>query len=220
MIQACFFDLDGTLQNSEILWVEATRRYLEDQGAVVSAGDAQSIVYGRGWSEVFSSMTQHVPVLAQRGIRAAADELRRYYQRLRDTASIALPGSVALLRRLADTLPVAIVSGSTRHDIQDSIDLLGIGESIRFFVGAEDYRYGKPEPDCYLLAAAKLDVAPANCVVFEDSTVGVLSAKAAGMSCVALAQPGHPRQDLDDADLVLTDLGAFQLDDLETRRHA
>ena len=68
MIRACFFDLDGTLQDSEILWVEATRRYLTDRGATVSPAAAQEMVYGRGWSEVFAEMTRRVPALAVEGI--------------------------------------------------------------------------------------------------------------------------------------------------------
>ena len=214
MIRACFFDLDGTLQDSEILWVEATRRYLTDRGATVSPAAAQEMVYGRGWSEVFAEMTRRVPALAVEGIQTTTDALRTYYQRLRAATSITLPGSVALLRRLAACLPVAIVSGSTRHDIQEAIDQMEIGDCLAFFVGAEDYRFGKPAPDCFQLAADKLGIAPAACVVFEDSTVGVAAAKAAGMYCVALARPGRPAQRLDGADLVLDDLAGFQLADL------
>ena len=217
MIRACFFDLDGTLQDSEILWVEATRRYLTDRGATVSPAAAQEMVYGRGWSEVFADMTRHVPALAAEGIHATTSALRAYYQRLRAATSITLPGSVALLRRLATHLPVAIVSGSTRHDIQEAVDQMEIGDCLAFFVGAEDYRFGKPAPDCFQLAADKLGVAPAACVVFEDSTAGVAAAKAAGMYCVALARPGRPAQQLDGADLVLDDLAGFQLADLPPR---
>lgn len=215
MIRAFFFDLDGTLQDSEILWVAATRNYLVDQGADLPLEDVQSIVYGHGWREVFQAMTQHAAHLTERGIFQTASELRLYYQRLRETTSIALPGSVDLLRRLSMKYPVAIVSGSTRHDIQEAIALLEIGDCVGFFMGAEDYGPGKPNPDCYLLAARKLKVDPADCVVFEDSTAGVLSAKAAGMRCVALALAGHPHQDLSRADLVLADLGDFKPSDLE-----
>ena len=109
---------------------------------------------------------------------------------------------------------MAIVSGSTRHDIQEAIDQMEIGDCLAFFVGAEDYRFGKPAPDCFQLAADKLGIAPAACVVFEDSTVGVAAAKAAGMYCVALSRPGRPAQQLDGADLVLDDLAGFQLADL------
>jgi HAD superfamily hydrolase (TIGR01509 family) len=51
-------------------------------------------------------------------------------------------------------------------------------------VSADDYKHGKPAPDCYLLAAARLGVAPADCLVFEDTEMGVESATAAGMAFV------------------------------------
>ncbi|NLN02771.1 MAG: HAD family phosphatase [Lentisphaerae bacterium] len=214
MIKACFFDLDGTLQDSEILWVEAVRCYLNDRGAGVSTDTAMGIVYGRGWNEIFTDMARLVPALVYEGLNATTEAIRDYYQRQRSTTSIALPGSIALLRRLAQSMPVAIVSGSTRHDIKDSIDYLGIGDAVDFYVGAEDYPFGKPAPDCFLLAADRLGLEPERCLVFEDSTVGVIAAKAAGMYCVALAVPGRPAQQVDGADLVLADLGGFELADL------
>ncbi len=222
MIRACFFDLDGTLQDSEVLWVEASRQYLRDLGVELAPSVVQDIVYGHGWGEVFQGLARHAPALSSQGWAATADALRLYYLRLCDAGGIAIPGSVALLRRLARTVPVAIVSGATRHDIAASIGQLGIGDCLQFFIGAEDYGTGKPCPDCYRLAAERLRTPPADCLVFEDSTAGVNAAKAAGMRCVALALPGHPAQDLRGADLILPDLGSFQIDDLDAateRRH-
>ena len=214
MIRACFFDLDGTLQDSEVLWVEASRHYLRDLGVELAPSSVQAIVYGHGWREVFQGLARHAPALNKLGWAETADALRLYYERLRDAAGIAIPGSVALLRRLARTMPVAIVSGATRHDIAASIEQLGIADCLRFFIGADDYGVGKPCPDCYRLAAERLQTPPADCLVFEDSTAGVNAAKAAGMRCVALALPGHPSQDLRGADLILSDLGPFELDHL------
>ena len=214
MVKAAFFDLDGTLQDSEVIWVAATHEYLHDQGADISYDEAQAIVYGRGWGEVYKSMVKLVPALAPLGSQVIACALREYFLRLRSTANVALPGSIATLRKLAATMPVAIVSGSTRHDIAEAIDHLGVGDVVQFYIGAEDYNAGKPNPECFLMAARHLDIPPAECVVFEDSSVGVQAAKRASMYCVALARPGSPSQNLDGADLVLSDLGDFRMEDL------
>ena len=214
MVKATFFDLDGTLQDSEVIWLAATREYLRDQGADVSHEEAQAIVYGRGWGEVCKSMVRLAPALAPLGSQALAGALREYFLRLRSTTNVALPGSIATLRKLAATMPVAIVSGSTRHDIAEAIDHLGVGDVVQFYIGAEDYNAGKPNPECFLMAARHLDIPPAECVVFEDSSVGVQAAKRASMYCVALARPGSPSQNLDGADLVLSDLGDFRMEDL------
>lgn len=212
LVKALFFDLDGTLQDSDLIWVKATQECLHDHGATITLDEAHQIVYGRGWREVFATMQRLAPELAGMSLGEGADYLRTYFMRLRDSASIAIPSSVALLRTLARRLPVAIVSGSPRGDIIEAIAHLDIAASVAFYLGAEDYPAGKPDPSCFLTAAAHLDIAPAHCLVFEDSTVGVLAAKRAGMHCVALARPGGPSQDVTAADLILSDLAHFDLD--------
>ena len=100
------------------------------------------------------------------------------------------------MRHLARDYPIAIVSGSAREDIARNIAMLGITEQVRFFISYEDCSPGKPHPGGYLLAAARLGVPPAACVVFEDSTAGVAAARAAGMHCVALRHRDRPPQEL------------------------
>jgi len=88
---------------------------------------------------------------------------------------------------------------------------LGLRDAVSFSLGAEDYGPGKPDPSCFLMAAERLGVNPEQCVVFEDSAAGVLAAKSAGMSCVALVRPGLPEQDVTSADRVVEDLGDFDI---------
>jgi mannitol-1-/sugar-/sorbitol-6-phosphatase len=208
-LRAFLFDLDGTLQDSEILWVAATRAYLADRGVALAEAEATRLVYGHSWRDVYAGMVRLAPDLAPPGMAAVGDALRPYYLRLRQTTDIRIPGSVALLRTLSRDYPVAIVSGATRHDVADSIEQMGVGDCVRFYLGAEDYGAGKPEPACYLLAAQRLALPPATCLVFEDSAAGVRAAKAAGMRCVALRRPGAPAQDLAAADEVAAGLEGF-----------
>ncbi len=78
-------------------------------------------------------------------------------------------------------VPFAIVSGSPRASIEATLARLGLGHYFPVVVGAEDYREGKPAPEPFLMAAARLGVAPERCLVFEDAEAGVQSAVAAGM---------------------------------------
>ena len=107
---------------------------------------------------------------------------------------------------------MCIVSGNGRRDVAEAVAYLGIEKYIRFFLGCEDYSPGKPDPSGFLLAASRVDVSPRQCLVFEDSGVGVQAAKKAGMACVALWRRKAPARELSEADEVLEDLAQFDLD--------
>ena len=209
MYRAALFDLDGTLQDSEIVWVKATRDFVRDNGYPMTDDEALRTVYGRSWTNMYRDIIGYLPSLASVTAFEMADLVRDYYTRLAAGQDIAIPGSVALFRRLAKTMKVAIVSGSPRLDIANAVRNLGLEDCISFFVGAEEYGEGKPDPACYLLGAERAGVDPSDCVVFEDAAVGILAAKRAGMHAVALTIPGRPEQDLSAADEILTDLSQW-----------
>jgi len=103
----------------------------------------------------------------------------------------AMPGAVELVRRLAARrYPLALASGSPMEAIEPTLVRLGIRECFDQVVSSEMVKRGKPHPDVFLKAAELLRAEPAECVVFEDSLVGVQAAAAAGMSCYAVPS-GH-----------------------------
>ncbi len=211
-IRAVFFDLDGTLLDSEVVYVEAIQIALARMGEYLSHQKSLDIVYGRGWKDIYADIRAQFPG-AYPDIVEMEEVVREIFLELQESRDIRISGSVELLRRLAVDFPVAIVSGSPRNDVARGIESLEVGADLQFFLGAEDYYPGKPHPTCYMTAAARLGVLPATCLVFEDSAAGVVSAKAAGMYCVALQREGKPLQDVALADLVLSDLGSFKLDE-------
>jgi len=206
-LKAAIFDLDGTLMDTEIIWVEGTRQYLQRRGFAISREDVLAIVYGRSWRQVYSDIVGRFPSLGVT-IEVMEKELSADMHRMQEKRGddLIIQGSVAMLRRLAGRMPVCIVSGSPCADIERAVRRMGIGEKLAFFIGAEQYGPGKPDPTCFLMARERLGVAAADCVVFEDSAAGVRAAKAAGMYCVALARPGLPAQDVSPADRVVADL--------------
>jgi HAD superfamily hydrolase (TIGR01509 family) len=205
MIEAAIFDLDGTLMDSEVLWVEATARYLNDRGHAIGHEEALAIVYGRSWRDVYDDIIARHPELDE-SMEEMEESLRVYILSLREGRDIVIAESVSLLRRLAQTMPVCIVSGSPCADIETAVDLMGVRDVVAFWIGAEEYGPGKPDPTCFIMASERLGIAPAHCVVFEDSAAGVLAAKSAGMFCVALSRPGLPVQDVATADLIVQEL--------------
>jgi HAD superfamily hydrolase (TIGR01509 family) len=210
IVRAFLFDLDGTLVDTERLWVESTRIVLQKYGYDLSHGGAVDLAYGRGWHDIWADIARRYPHVGK-DRTVIEQEMREEFLQLRSRLDVRIHSSIALLRRLAADHPVAIVSGSPRHDIRHALEQEGLGDCVRFYFGAEDYPRGKPDPSPYTAAAEKLGVPAAECLVFEDSRAGVRSAKAAGMTVVALRRDEAPDQDLSEADEVLTDLADFDL---------
>lgn len=213
MIRAAIFDLDGTLMDSEILWVAALQRAFADKNCHIPDDEARDLVYGKAWSDIYRNVNERYPGHYPR-IELVEPVAERHFQKLKAATDIRIHSSIDLLRQLAAKLPVAIVSGSTRNTIRQSIVEMDIESNVCLFLGTEDYSPGKPDPAGFLMAAGKLEVPPENCLVFEDSEAGVKAAKACGMTCVALQQPGRPKQDLSPADAILPDLALFDLGSL------
>ncbi|MFI4923319.1 MAG: HAD family hydrolase, partial [Burkholderiales bacterium] len=86
-------------------------------------------------------------------------------------------------------IPFAVVSGSTRESVNASLASLKLLEKFDTFVCAGDYKRSKPDPEAFLLAAAKLGVPPRACLVFEDTVMGIQAATAAGMASIKIPPP-------------------------------
>jgi beta-phosphoglucomutase family hydrolase len=88
---------------------------------------------------------------------------------------------VDVIRSYDGKLPMAVATGGMRHICHRTLSVLGLLEKFQAIVTAEDVQHGKPAPDIFVEAAARLGVAPTLCMAFEDANLGVQSATAAGM---------------------------------------
>lgn len=184
---AVIFDVDGTLVDSEELAHEVLLDMLREHGIDLSMRDAMAVFRGTQ----FAAALAHVAPRATRPLREDfAAEMRRrqdvvFRERLR-----AFPGAVDLVRSL--TMPIGIASSGTRAKIELSLSLTGL---LPYFEGRifSSYEIGtwKPEPGIFLHAACGLGVAPADCVVVEDSIPGIRAGLAAGMKVLAF-RPDRP----------------------------
>ena len=217
-LDAVIFDLDGTLVDTELLWADAMSLYLISRQCDCPRKTLLHIVFGRSWTDIYRDVTSRFPILASTPVDVMAEALRDVYLRLRSQSeNVIIHSSAALLKTLSQEFPVIIVSGSPRADVEEAVRLLDATAHVRFVLGAEDYTPGKPSPAGFLLGARRLGVAPANCLVFEDSHAGVTAAKAAGMWCIALDRDSSHPQDLSAADWVLPDLAAFSVEAFRRR---
>jgi len=104
----------------------------------------------------------------------------------------AIPEVLEYIEAEHGRIPFAVVSGSRRSTVIGSLKAIGLLDKFDTIVAAEDYTHGKPAPDAFLLAAERLGVAPADCLVFEDTDLGIEAAPAAGMASVKVPQiPGR-----------------------------
>jgi HAD superfamily hydrolase (TIGR01509 family) len=172
------FDMDG------VLWFRAETAVMARLGGSWAEGDQHVLVGG--------SMAVTVAYLLERGTRAAdpADVERWLVDSMAEMLSSGplpvMPGARELVEQVsAAGLPYALVTSSERV-IMDAV-LSGFGAAFPVTVCADDVSACKPDPEGYLLAAAKLSVEPARCIVIEDSLNGVAAAEAAG--CLAVAVP-------------------------------
>jgi sugar-phosphatase len=183
-MSAVFFDMDGTLIDSETL-TEPTVVALCNELGVHEVDIDCTQFFGGPWLDVERTLIQYYPQIdGKTDISARLQEL--FADLLRDEQPPLIPGSRETVIAMSKLMPVAIVTSSGRESAAETIRRMGIADNISFYAGFEDYENGKPEPDGYLKAAETLQVDPKKCLVFEDSIVGIRAAKNAGMAVVAV----------------------------------
>lgn len=205
MISAFFFDMDNTLVATEWAAAAAVKRVVESYGHRFSAKDEADVI-GLPWEAIFDNALAAYPMpLTKPELKA---RVLAEKAALLGAGPREIPGAVAAVKRCARLAPVAVVSGSFRGEVEETLRRLGILDDLAFFLANEDCLIGKPAPDPYLRAAARLGADPTRAVVFEDSTAGLTSARRAGMIAVAITSEPDPSRDLSPAHRVLTDFTA------------
>jgi len=188
-VQAVVFDLDGVLIDSEPVWEEVRRAYVADRGGRWLP-DTQERLMGMSTEE----WARYIAADLVDGVGAedvAYEVVDRMSQRYAEGLPL-LPGAEDAVRRMAEYRPLGLASSSPRALIDLVLGKLGVEGLFRTTVSTEEVENGKPAPDGYLAVAAQMDVPPGGCVAIEDSSNGLRSADAAGMTVIAIPRPAHP----------------------------
>lgn len=192
---AFLFDLDGTLVDTEAAWTHAIVDLVVSRGGRTTFDDILPNVIGRNWLDINRMLHERFPEMGGTSPMEDAVELRRFYGRYAaDPESMRIEGTIEFFRKASKVAPCAIVSGSPHDDVVAAAKLCGIYGCTALVLGAGEYERGKPSPSGFLRAAEILEVDPRDCVVIEDSEVGVASGVAAGMKVVGLDRARIARQ--------------------------
>ena len=179
------WDMDGTLIDSaEYHWL-SWQETLRGEGVGLSRERFLS-TFGRRNDAVLRDLLGE-DLADDEVVRIATVKEDRYRELVRGGGVEPLPGVRAWLSRLrAAGWRQAVASSAPRLNIATLLEALGLATAFDAVAGEEDVERGKPDPQIFLVAAAKLEVAPARCVVVEDAPAGVEAARRAGMRCVGV----------------------------------
>ena len=202
MTRALLFDMDGVLVDTEKVHqaarLEVYRKHKIDFDKVKDIP-----VIGRNTDAIFEEVNARIPFPVP--LSQVIREKRDIFVTMLKEPILPLPGVKELLSRYRGKLKIAVVSASARQNINAVMQNTGLYVYFDAIVCAEDVKFFKPDPESYLFGAKKLGVDPAECVVFEDSRIGVLAAKNAGARVVGVLT-GHSQESLMLADITVPDL--------------
>ena len=185
--RALIFDFNGTLSNDEPLILQLyTEMFLEQLGWTLTPEDYYGRLAGRSDREIIDIVLNDAGRDAGLGPQLLAERRTRYESAV-DRHSPIFGSTVCAVAGLAASgVPLGIVTGAQRGDVEFVLSLSPLAGLFQVVVTEEDVVNGKPDPEGFQLAAREIGCDPAATLVFEDSLPGLRAAKAAGMLCIGV----------------------------------
>lgn len=218
-LQAVFFDFDGVIADSEPLHLRAYQTVLGAEGIDLQREDYYARYLGYDDVGLFEALAKDRRItLTTEKLDEWVDTKSHVVEQLLSSGAIVFPGAADCIRMLAERVPLAIASGALEPEIDIVLRHAGLRECFVAIASASDGVRGKPAPDLYLLAMAKIRdrvaVNPASCIAIEDSHWGLEAARKSGLRCVAVTNT-YPAAELGTADLIVDRLGELTLSTIE-----
>jgi len=207
-LRATLFDMDGLLVNSEVLWHKAEVEIFGGLGVPLSDAMGRS-TKGMYVNQVVTYWNAQYP-WAGPDEATVVDQLLERVGQLVESEGVLMPGAMRALDLTGERGPLALASSTPMGLIIRCLEHFGLLDRFGAIHSAEHEPFGKPHPGVFLSAASSLNTAPSECLVFEDSAAGVLAAKSATMTVVAVPT----FDDLYRPEFALADLVLASLEDL------
>jgi beta-phosphoglucomutase len=222
-LQAIVFDFDGVIADSERLHLRSYQEILAPEGVTISTEAYLQKYLGYDDVGVFKAVGRDFNLPMDDGrVRELIGKKGERYESLAAAGEMLFPGVAAFIRgAVAAEVPIAIASGAMTHEIEEVLERAGLRALFPVIVGADQTQRSKPHPDPYQTAFARLrahsgrDLVDYRSVAIEDSKWGLVSARAAGLRCVAVTNTYAAAELREDAELVVDGLNALTLDALD-----
>lgn len=222
-LQAIVFDFDGVIADSERLHLRSYQDILAPEGITISNEDYLAKYLGYDDVGVFKAVGRdHDVPMDDARVKDLIERKGERYESLAAAGEMLFPGAAQFIRSAVDAgVPIAIASGALTHEIEEVLTRAGIRDLFPVIVGADQTERSKPHPDPYQTAFARLrahtgqDLIAWKTVAIEDSRWGLVSARDAGLRCVAVTNTYREAELRSDAELVVAGLHALTLDVLD-----
>jgi len=211
MVKAILIDLDGFLINSEAFYLEANKIYFKQFNF-----EFTEELHRRGTGKKFAEWIKTVTSIDKSGEEILKERNVVFFDLVRKKLKL-LPGAKEFLELVHENFKTALVTSSKKDYVDSIFDITSISNYFNLVITGEQIIKGKPNPESYLLAAKKLEIAPSECVVLEDSPTGILAGKNASMKVIAVpSQFVKGDKTFLKADLILNSLEKLTLEKINS----
>ena len=210
-VKAVIFDMDGVIIDSEPIHSRVKMDTFAHFGIPFKEADLAAYM-GRTSGAIFRETLAKYGRTDINPQDMAAYKHAHYLEILQSGEIAPVEGTVDLIKSLhAAGMPLALATSSNVRVMNTVLDSFAIRRYFSSILSGGELPESKPNPAIYLLSAERLGVAPADCLVIEDTTNGILAAKRAGMYCVAYRNPHSGQQDLTEADEIVDSFAEIEI---------
>ncbi|MFA5872292.1 MAG: HAD family phosphatase [Parcubacteria group bacterium] len=203
MQKAIIFDLDGVIIDSEPIHFKASRKALEDFGIKITLADYLQFGVSMGKLFFYDKISEKYKVRLDK--EAVFRRKNEYFRKMIGEVRLR-SGISALLGKTFHKFSLAICSSGARVNLNLSLKKFELEKYFEVIVSGDEVERVKPYPDIYLKAISELGRKRKECIAIEDSRPGVISAKKAGIACLAIPNRFTAAQDFSSADWVFKNM--------------
>jgi beta-phosphoglucomutase len=183
-LEAILVDFDGTLVNTEKANAKAYTKALNNNGFSIPMELVLTACVGRHWSKFLPDLLSED--YDEKIGKIVSIEKKRIYREFYSEVTLNKP-LLDILDISSKNIPIALVTSASKGSVTEILNMFCLDKFFSEKICQEDVKNPKPDPECYILAASRLNVSCQNCIAIEDSETGLLAAKNAGIQTLRVS---------------------------------